>query len=380
MNEVGVTEVQDPEQSPRDFKRSSLKNGALPPLNLSPRSPRKRTESMNAKSPKLDSKSPVKEKNTRLSLKSTSSDKFPVELLDSPGTDEIKPKLPRFFLILFNTFSEFVLCGKLKIEEEKGVGGEEEERNLTSYYAKLGGGKLFYFLDKQDEEVYGMINLTSRPRSRSNSEVGSGGKRNSQKFFGGLKERRKSGFGLFKKAIEEAEKEKEKLEKFEKITLNEVIESTPKKDPLFQKSYKFSIQTYESKRKSIDAGDKTFTFSVDSDEKRSVWEYYIGCFTQNKPLRLENEVYTVMDQFAPFVSLFQRISHSNLLEFFNLININKITDSMVLSLIVICDYYDMDVVRLIKLGIDQEIEANSNLTLYSQFKKFQVKQSLEETV
>jgi hypothetical protein len=98
MNEVvGVTEVQDPEQSPRDFKRSSIKNGTLPPLNLSPRSPRKRTESMNAKIPKLDSKSPVKEKSSRLSLKSTSSDKFPDELLDSPGADEIKPQLPRFF-------------------------------------------------------------------------------------------------------------------------------------------------------------------------------------------------------------------------------------------------------------------------------------------
>jgi hypothetical protein len=251
------------------------------------------------------------------------------------------------------------LCGKLKIEEEKGGGGEEEERNLTTYYAKLGGGKIYYYLDKQDEELYGVINLTTKPRSRSNSEAGSN-KRNSQKFFGGLKERRKSGFGLFKKAIEEAEKEKEKVEKFEKITLNEVIDSTPKKDPLFQKSYKFSIQTYESKRKSIDAGDKAFTFSLDSDEKRSVWEYYVGCFTNNKPLRLEADVYTVMDQFAPFISLFQRISHQNLLEFFNLININKITDSIVLSLIVMCDYYDMDVVKLIKLGIDQEIEANRN--------------------
>jgi hypothetical protein len=104
MNElVGVTEIEDPEHSPRDLKLSMIKNEALPPLNLSPRSPRKRTGS------KLDSKSPVKEKNSRLSL-NKSTEKFPEELLDSPGSvEEIKPQLPRFFLKFFNT-SKNLFC------------------------------------------------------------------------------------------------------------------------------------------------------------------------------------------------------------------------------------------------------------------------------
>ena len=247
----------------------------------------------------------------------------------------------------------------MKIEEDIS----DEEKTLVPYFAKLTTTKLFYFLNETDVEPYGEIDLAIRTgRARSNSELDEyKKKRNSQKFFDGIKDRSKSGFGLFKKAVQEKfeAEEKELRSNFEKININEVIDSAPKKEPLFTKSYKFSVYANTSKRNNIEILDKNYTFSLDSDDKRSVWESYLTFLLSNKNIKLDSTVYSVIDQFRPFITMFKDSSHEEILSFFNYVNINKITDQFVLSLVVLFDHFDMDVVKLIKLGIDNEIEANS---------------------
>eukprot|EP01080_Neovahlkampfia_damariscottae_P001811 gene1811-953_t len=253
---------------------------------------------------------------------------------------------------------KYLLCGKLKIEEDVS----DEEKSLIPYYGRLTKNKLLYFTNEQDEEPFGEIDLEiKQTRARSNSELEEyKKKRNSQKFFDGIKDRSKSGFGLFKKAVQEKfeAEEKELKTNFEKISINEVIDSAPKKDPLFMKSFKISIYASHSKRNDVDILDKNYTISLDSDEKRSVWENYLSCLLSNKNIKIDSHVYSVMDQFRPFLTIFKHNTHEEILEYFNYVNINKINDEFVLSLVVLFDQLDKDIVKLIKLGIDKEVEAN----------------------